>query len=206
MMFRTTKTTSTLVAGQHSKRNRMWLMAAGAALLICAAAVAVTMNTRHAHSPLSYPRVAGVGGVLAVPDTADKPSPALVHRVFLDIDDSASSHHGINDRLVKAARFLNLYATAGVPANNVQVALIFYGKNITLALSDAAYKKKFGHLDSNRALLATLGKDDVQMFACGQTLANAGYKPEDVRPGVTIALSALTEREELQSAGYNFVP
>lgn len=144
--------------------------------------------------------------MLPVPANADKPSPALVHRVFIDIDDTARTHNGINDRLVKAARFLNLYATAGVPANKVQIALIFYGKNITLALSDAAYKKKFGHLDTNRDLLATLSKANVRMFACGQTLANAGYKASDVRPGVTVALSALTEREELESAGYGFVP
>jgi hypothetical protein len=44
------------------------------------------------------------------------------------------------------------------------------------------------------------------MVACGQATGHQSIAAADVQSGVTMALSALTAREELQAAGYGSVP
>jgi hypothetical protein len=43
----------------------------------------------------------------------------------------------------------------------------------------------------------------VSTIACGQALDHQAISTADLQPGVRLALSALTEREELGSAGYS---
>lgn len=156
--------------------------------------------------PLSYPRIKGAGGVLAVDARADTPSTTTVHRVLIDISDDATTPDGHNGRLDMAARALNLYAMAGVPDDKVRMAVVLYGKGTGLALSDAAYNRKFGHPNPDEKLITQLHAAGVELFVCGQALGHLGFTAADVRPEVRLALSALTKREELQAAGYGTVP
>lgn len=156
--------------------------------------------------PLSYPRIKGAGGVLAVDARADRPSATTVHRMLVDISDDATTPDGHNGRLDLAARALNLYAMAGVPDDKVRMAIVLYGKGTGLALSDAAYDRKFGHPNPDAKLIAQLRAAGVELFVCGQALGHLGFTAADVRPEVRLVLSALTKREELQAAGYGAVP
>jgi hypothetical protein len=72
--------------------------------------------------------------------------------------------------------------------------------------SDATYRKEFGHANPNADLLTQLQHANVKMIVCGQALGHQSFTAADVAPGVTLALSALTKREELQAAGYGPVP
>ena len=155
---------------------------------------------------LAYPRIQGAGGVLAVDAKADMPSVTAMHRLLIDISDDATTPAGINRRLDMTARALNLYALAGVPEDKLRVAILLHGKGTALALSDAAYAKKFGHVDADARLIAQLHAAGVEMFVCGQALGHQGFTAADVRPEVRVTLSALSKREELQAAGYSAVP
>jgi intracellular sulfur oxidation DsrE/DsrF family protein len=125
----------------------------------------------------------------------------------VDIDsDRPTRSNEINTRLHTTAKLLNLYALAGVPNSKVHLVVLFYGKGVDLALSDAAYQKKFGHPNPNAAIIRQLLQADVRMLVCGQALGHQNFVAANIRPGMTLALSALTAREELQAAGYGPVP
>ena len=186
-------------------RRMLWLVGA-ALLLLCCAAVAVAFRPSGPDPRLAFPRIQGAGGVLPVDPSAELPSTTAVHRLLVDVDNDSSSRRGINARLNTAAKILNLYALAGVPADKVHMVILFYGEGVNLALSDEAYREKYHHSNPNTALLTQLRRADVKMVACGQALGHQSFTLADVHPGVKLALSALTAREELQAAGYGTVP
>jgi intracellular sulfur oxidation DsrE/DsrF family protein len=176
-------------------------------LVVCAAAIALTMSRPHPDPRLAFPRIHGAGGVLPVGPNALMPSATAEHRLYVDVDnDEPTRSNDINTRLHTAAKLLNLYALAGVPNDKVHLVVLFYGKGVDLALSDAAYEKKFGHPNPNANLIRQLRQANVQMVVCGQALGHQNFVASNIQPGMTLALSALTAREELQAAGYGPVP
>jgi len=181
---------------------------AGAAIVLLLACAFALMAYRSHRTPLhlAFPRVQAAGGVLAVGPGAAMPSAQAVHRLLVDVDNDEVMYGKVNARLNTAAKILNLYALAGVPAAKVHMVMLFYGSGVNLVLSDAAYRHKFGHANPNAGLLSQLRKADVKMVACGQATGHQSIAAADVAPGVTMALSALTAREELQAAGYGTVP
>jgi intracellular sulfur oxidation DsrE/DsrF family protein len=187
------------------RRVLVWA-AAVLALLVSCTFLALAHRETRADPRLVFPRIHGAGGVLAVGPNAIVPSASAVHRVLVDVDDDATTPEGINARLKTAAKILNLYALAGVPPEKVQMVLLFYGRGVHLALSDAAYSKHFHRANPNAKLLAQLRHAHVKMIACGQALGHQMLTDHDVHPGIQLALSALTTREELQAAGYGSVP
>lgn len=200
--------------------NASWARAIVFALLFCATAVQaqasnpaaqpvpapIAISHAGSEAALAYPRIQGVGGVLAVDAKADMPSTTAMHRLLIDISDDATTPAGINTRLEMAARALNLYAAAGVPDAKVRMAILLHGKATILALSDAVYARKFRHPHPDAELIAQLRAAGVELFVCGQALGHQGFTAADVRPEVRLALSAATKREELQAAGYAMVP
>ncbi|UGB38802.1 DsrE family protein [Frateuria soli] len=205
MSYSKATTMSEDLAPSPIRRALAW---SGIALLLvaCAAAVAFTFSRPQPDPRLAYPRIHGAGGVLPVGPNALMPSTVAEHRLYIDVDSDEPTRGEINRRLHTAAKLLNLYALAGVPNEKVHLVVLFYGRGVDLALSDAAYLKKFGHPNPNAELIRKLRKANVDMVVCGQALGHQNFVAANIRPGVTLALSALTKREELQAAGYGEVP
>jgi intracellular sulfur oxidation DsrE/DsrF family protein len=201
-MFYTQSSTRLIRSPKH--RLLRWA-GAGLFLLCCAAAVAA-LRTNAPDPRLTFPLIHAAGGVLPVDASAQMPAVTAVHKVYVDVDEDDSSHHGVNTRLNTAAKILNLYALAGVPADKVRLVILFYGRGVNLALSDSAYQARFHRENPNAELLTQLSGAKVKMVACGQALGHQSFTAADIRPGMTLALSALTAREELQAAGYGAVP
>lgn len=205
MLYQTETGPSGQVIRRSPRRLIMWVGLALALLLICALALMAYRSTR-TNTNLAFPRVQAAGGVLAVDPSAAMPSTQAMHRVLVDVDNDDVMHGKVNARLNTAAKILNLYALAGVPAEKVHMVMLFYGTGVNLILSDEAYQQKFGRANPNARLLSQLHKANVQMVACGQAMGHQTISAADVHSGVTLALSALTAREELQAAGYGSVP
>lgn len=181
---------------------------AGVGLFVLVGA-AVIGTHRVAGTPdprLAFPRIHAAGGVLPVDPSAEMPSTTAVHKLFIDVDQDEVARHGVNARLNTAAKILNLYALAGVPADKVRMVILFYGQGVNLALSDEAYQLKFHRANPNADLLRQLRGANVKMVACGQALGHQSFTLSELHEGMTLALSALTAREELQAAGYGVVP
>lgn len=193
------------LASSPFRRVLAWSVAA-LVLIACAAAIAAAVSREEPDPRLTYPRIHGAGGVLPVGPNALMPSTTADHRLYIDVDSDGPRRGDINVRLHTAAKLLNLYALAGVPDDKVHMVVLFYGRGVDLALSEEAYRKKFGHPNPNANLLAQLRKANVKMVVCGQALGHQNFVAASIRPGMTLALSALTAREELQAAGYGPVP
>lgn len=182
-----------------------WMVAL-AGLLALATLALVAWQRPHPDPRVVFPRIQGAGGILPVDPSALMPSAVAEHRLLVDIDSDEVGRSGHNLRLETAAKILNLYAQAGVPAGKVHLALLLYGRGVDVALSDAEYRARFHRRNPDAGLLAQLHRAGVSTIACGQALGHQAITAADLQPGVRLALSALTEREELETAGYRAVP
>jgi intracellular sulfur oxidation DsrE/DsrF family protein len=160
----------------------------------------------HARGELQFPRISGAGGVYAMPAGTDMPARDGNYRVLIDASSDATTEAGGNRHLEAAARAVNLYALAGVPPENIHVAVVVHGKATPLVLSDERYRAHFGKPHPDAGLVARLHAAGVRVFVCGQALTHRGYRPDEVRDEVVLTLSAMTKLVELQDEGYGLIP
>ncbi len=102
-----------------------------------------------------------------------------------------------NSTFVSAARFINMHARAGVPTNNIRVAVVVHGK----AVHEVADEKS-----ASAPLIAALTEQGVRIIVCGQSAAYYDVKREDLLENVEMALSAMTAHALLQQQGYTVNP
>lgn len=102
-----------------------------------------------------------------------------------------------NSTLVSAARFMNMHARAGVPAENVHVAIVVHGD----AVKEVADEKS-----ASAGIVKQLTDHGVRIIVCGQSLARRGIAGDDLLPNVELALSAMTAHALLQQQGYTLNP
>lgn len=111
-----------------------------------------------------------------------------------------------NRKIESLARFLNMHVSAGIPAKNIQLALVIHGKAGFDLLDDTSYKARFGSENPNTALLQALLKHNVRIIICGQSAAYHGIENSQLQSGVEVALSAMTAHALLQQQGYTLNP
>jgi intracellular sulfur oxidation DsrE/DsrF family protein len=113
----------------------------------------------------------------------------------------------INRSINTPARFINMHVNAGVPLENIHLAVVVHGKGGVDLLSDAAYAKRHpGMTNANRPLVETLLQHNVRFIICGQSAAGLGISRDELIPGVEFALSAITAHALLQQQGYTLNP
>lgn len=146
------------------------------------------------------PVLKNFGRVAAVPSA---PTIAKDARFQVAFDVAAAGEPGqINRQLESAARFINMHVAAGVPRENIKVAMVVHGG----AAIDLTRDEKFGGANPNAGLIAALHDAGVTIQLCGQTAAFRDITSEDLLPGVSMALSAMTAHAQLQQAGYTLNP
>lgn len=127
------------------------------------------------------------------------------YRVAFEVADAPEAVDQVNRRIETLARFLNMHAQAGVPAENMHLALVLHGGSGKYALSDAAYEQRYGVPNPNLELIDALHTAGVRVILCGQTAAARGFPREDLAPSVELALSAMTALVVLQADGYQLI-
>ena len=140
------------------------------------------------------------GRVASAPD-----APALaedtVFKVAFDIGKGADEGK-VNRNLESAARFINMHAEAGIPVENIQVAIVVHGS----AAMDIVTDTRLGKENTNAPLVAALIDAGASIELCGQTAAYRDVAKEDLLPGVDMSLSAMTAHALLQQDGYTLNP
>lgn len=136
--------------------------------------------------------------------TFEMPAGHVFKSVFLiDRGDTAA----MNAQLVTVARFLNLHARHGIPAERVQAAAGVHGSGWMALRSDSAYGARFaGKPNPSRPLVEELLAHGVQLVLCGQTAGMRGVARAELLPGVTVAISAMSAFNILQAQGYQYNP
>ncbi|WP_339737180.1 DsrE family protein [uncultured Maricaulis sp.] len=126
-----------------------------------------------------------------------------VFRIAFDVSTPAEVGE-INRKFNSAARFLNMHTAAGIAADDIQIAIVIHGG----AVQDVSTGSHFtpGVQPANAELIATLLAHGVKIYVCGQSAAYHDIGVENLLPGVTMALSAMTAHALLQQDGYTLNP
>jgi len=150
------------------------------------------------------PVIKGYGGVADVKQTSPL-SGKETFKVVFDVADQGDKSKA-NRRFESLARFLNMHARAGVPPEQVELALVVHGKAGFDLLANEQFREKFGADNPNTELLAELQKHGVRIYLCGQSAAYYEIDNSHLLPGVSMALSAMTANALLQQQGYTLNP
>lgn len=112
-----------------------------------------------------------------------------------------------NKLIETAARYLNMHEKAGVPPENLKVALVIHGKAVFDVLKDEFYTEKFPAVkqNPNLPLIKALAKNGVQVIVCGQSAAHHKVTREKANENSKFALSAMTALVQLQNDDYRLI-
>ncbi len=127
------------------------------------------------------------------------------YRVIFDVFTNTNNTGEINPLINTVARYLNMHAQAGVPSDNMKVALVLHGSAAKDALSAKAYQKKYGSENPNAGLISALNEAGVEVFVCGQSYKSRGLPLEGLSKDVKLSLSALTALIAYQEQGYKVI-
>lgn len=145
------------------------------------------------------------GEVWSVDDPSYKTDISKEFRVVFDIMNSPESHSEINKSIETAARFLNMHVRAGIPKEQLKVALVVHNQATKDIITDMAYRKRFGTDNPNSELIRNLLDADVSVILCGQSSLSRNFPIEESIDGVELALSAMTAILQLQDEGYKLI-
>ena len=128
-----------------------------------------------------------------------------VYKVIFDVYTNTDTKGAINPLVNTVARYLNMHAQNGVPAENMKVAVVMHGTAAKDALSNEAYKEKYKIDNPNAKLISALRAADVDLYVCGQSYKSRGLPIEGLSKDVKLSLSALTALIEFQEKGYKII-
>ena len=152
-------------------------------------------------NPFSTGPVIEAFGQNAPVDATIPVSRDMVYRVSFDIGEGAAPGQ-ISRDLNTPARFINMMARAGVPLENIQVAVVIHGSAVVDVTRDSVYEARNQTSNANRPLVEALLKAGAHFYVCGQSAAGQRVMTQDLLPGVDMVLSAITAHAILGNEGY----
>tara|TARA_R110002096_G_scaffold67968_8_gene164314 strand:- start:796 stop:1335 length:540 start_codon:yes stop_codon:yes gene_type:complete len=173
--------------------------------VFAALAASIACSTASWAAPEDFvtgPLIEAYGAVAAVDYEMPIPE-GTVFRVAFDVSTPAELGE-LNSNLVSAARFLDMHVAAGVDPEDLHLAIVVHGGAVQDVSSDTHFTP--GVEPANADLVATLLAHGVRIYVCGQSAAYHDVSVEDLLPGVTMALSAMTAHALLQQDGYTLNP
>lgn len=173
--------------------------------LIAATVVFGFSSTAEAQERQSGPMIHSGGTVFVVDPTFSTPQDQDF-KVAFELAAAAPSPERMNASINTVARFLNMHAQAGVPADRLSGAIVAHGASSFELLDDEAYREKFGVDNPNGEIIRELIAAGQPVLLCGQSAASRGVDAADLIPGVEVALSAMTAFLVLQERGYRVNP
>ena len=130
---------------------------------------------------------------------------SLTYKVVFDVTNTPDEKDKLNPYLETAARFLNMHAQNGIPADQLEVAVVVHSAASKDIISNSAYQQRYGVGNPNEKLIEALLKANTQIIFCGQSAQARGFPKEELIPGVQLALSAMTALIQLQGQDYKFI-
>jgi intracellular sulfur oxidation DsrE/DsrF family protein len=155
-------------------------------------------------TPRPGPVLEEFGAVFEVPEI-DWQTPDVKYRAVFDVRDPAESADERNRSIETVARYLNMHARAGVPREKLRAVLVLHGGAAKGALTDDAYRERYGMANPDRELIRALIEVGAEVILCGQSAMSRGFPAADLAPGVRLALSAMTALVAYQQQGYSLI-
>ncbi|MFN3997386.1 DsrE family protein [Algoriphagus sp.] len=152
-----------------------------------------------------FPAIKGYGGVIPVPFEVENPDPTKPYKLVIELGDRLEDKSQVAEMLDYAARMYNLHRYAGVPKENIELAVVVYSGSAPTVLSNQTYSKRFNLENPNAELLDELQRNGIQVIVCGQSMMKQNLLPEDIYPGVRMAVSRFTATTDLIQKGYQVI-
>ena len=152
-----------------------------------------------------FPAIQGYGGVIPVPFEVEKPDPTKQYKFVIELGNRLEDKSQVADMLDYAARMYNLHIYAGIPKENFDLASVVFSGSTPMVLSNQAYSKRFEQANPNAALLDELQRNGIQVIVCGQSMMKQNLLPEDIYPGVRMAVSRFTATTDFIQKGYKVI-
>lgn len=173
-------------------------------LLASVALLSLTVGL--ADEPSFGPIIEGYGPTYPISDR-DVPLPGnFTYKAVFDLAKYPGETSSLNPYLVSVARFLNMHARNGVPAANMDLAVVVHGAAVKNLLNDKAYETRYQGKNPNLELLGKLHDAGVRIYVCGQSMTFGGIDRGELAEPAQVALSAMTMLTVLQSEGYALLP
>lgn len=173
-----------------------------AATLIVACHSAFAQHSDSVTGFWTTPTIHGYGMMHMLPDAAYQPEKHTTYKIVYALTKGPKAATDVNSSLDHVARTVNIFVASGVPVSHLKMVAIAYGDATTLALTDEAYRAKFGVDNPNLPLIAALRKVGVDVAVCAQAVAENHYEYSAVDKSVTTALSGVTTIVTLEQKGY----
>lgn len=135
-------------------------------------------------------------GPVAPQDATFEPREGQAFRVVWDV--AKTVDEGENRDISKIARFINMHGEGGLDPRPLDLVLVIHGR----AVGDVTDEERNGQ----KALVEALLDEGVRIIVCGQSMTALGVDPDDLLPGVDVALSAMTAHASLGAEGYTSMP
>ncbi|MDE2346345.1 MAG: DsrE family protein [Gammaproteobacteria bacterium] len=172
------------------------------ALLIGGLLAGSLLSAAQAADFWQYPAIPGFGPVHVWPEATLKPQADMTYKAVFDLTQAGKGLDKLNPGFDHIARTVNVFAAAGVPVEHLKFIVIIHGPATPIALSEKAFEAKFHHPNPNLKVIAALRKAGVELYVCGNALADMHYTPAEINPEVKIAMSALSTLILEQNQGY----
>ena len=140
-------------------------------------------------------------GKIATVEGAEKLPAGVKFKVAMD-STKRSEGDKVNAVFERTARFLNMHVAAGVPAENIKLAVVVHCS----AVMDVTIDTRYGSANPNAKLVELLQANGVTFYVCGQAAAYHDVGIADLIPGVKMSISAMTAHALLQQQGYTLNP
>lgn len=143
--------------------------------------------------------------VYPVPLVTDKIDPKMKYKLLFHMviwSRDPASRNKINEGLAEIGRIINLHIAAGVPKENLELALIINGSAMNVYLNNEAYQRKFKTNNPNLDILKQFSDLKTSMVACGQSEIFRNISPADFIASVKTAYSAKVALSTYQLKGY----
>lgn len=152
------------------------------------------------------PGIIGEGAMHPLPDAAYQPQKDATYKIVFAVTKGSETPQELNPSLMRVARTVNLYVSAGVPLSHLKFVAVASGPATGAMLDDAHYREKFAASNPNAALIHKLRAAGVDVAVCGQAVLESNYETSWISRDVTLALSALTTVTVLQQHFYALMP
>lgn len=152
------------------------------------------------------PLIEGYGPAIAVADKDVAVDTVRTYRLVFDAGSGSPGDGRPNPELESAARFLNMQAANGVPAENMELAIVVHGEALMSVLNHDAYQQRFRQPNPSLDLLERLVDAGVDVYVCGQSMGFRNVEKAELSENVAVGLSAMTLLATHQDQGYALIP
>lgn len=152
-----------------------------------------------------YPVIQGYGGVHEIPFKVEKPDASLDYKLVTELFQGSKEKGEPYGSLDYVARLVNAHALAGIPNENLDLAVIIYSGAAFTFLNHAEFNKRFGTDNPNLEVIQRLQDAGVKIIVCGQSMMKQNLLPEQIHSDVILSSSRIVALSERLKNSYQFI-